>query len=237
MWTLAHYSQVTPFSLKASRATSSGGKTLLCPTPFALKMGVLDVAIRVLGVVQAEQLWPLIRDIQIQIYLPEYLTVLHTFSRIVRQRRDGRADDYGTGIDKPFDSTIAYREYVYYSSGFTVALQTGTGDDLPTILTGLLVQLNYLGKRGGFIQFLQLDQEPNLPPDYIALTRTQDSFSLKGIVQMLDDCGTAMTFAQADIYTPKRITIGKERVFRHIVLPYAETRSSFGFSLYERIAR
>ena len=42
-----------------------------------------------------------------------------------------------------------------------------------------------------------------------------------------------MTFEHADIYSNKRITLGKERILRHIVLPYTLTRSSRSFSLYE----
>jgi hypothetical protein len=52
---------------------------------------------------------------------------------------------------------------------------------------------------------------------------------------MLDDCGPKMTFEHADIYSGKRITLGKERVLHHVVLPYRLTRSSKSYSLYERI--
>jgi hypothetical protein len=44
-----------------------------------------------------------------------------------------------------------------------------------------------------------------------------------------------MNFEHANIYSGKRITLNKERILRHIVLPYRMTRSSKGFSLYERI--
>ena len=55
-----------------------------------------------------------------------------------------------------------------------------------------------------------------------------------GTLQMLDDCGPQMTFDHADIYSGKRITLGKERILRHIVLPYRLARSSRGYSLYQR---
>ena len=50
MWVLATYQPTTFFSLKPSNATSSGGKTLLTPTPYAIKMGLLDAAIRTEGI-------------------------------------------------------------------------------------------------------------------------------------------------------------------------------------------
>ena len=38
MWLMADYEAVTLFSLKMSGATSSGGKSLLLPTPYAIKL-------------------------------------------------------------------------------------------------------------------------------------------------------------------------------------------------------
>ena len=48
MWLIAEYEAVTLFSLKLSTATSSGGKTLLVPTPYALKMALLGVVFHLL---------------------------------------------------------------------------------------------------------------------------------------------------------------------------------------------
>jgi len=50
MWMIARYLPVAPFSLKPAAATSSGGKTLLVITPYAIKMALLDVAIRIMGI-------------------------------------------------------------------------------------------------------------------------------------------------------------------------------------------
>jgi hypothetical protein len=80
------------------------------------------------------------------------------------------------------------------------------------------------------------EAEPDAEQGWVALTENQTSFAPQGTLQMLDDCDAKMTFAHADIYSGKRITLGKERILRHIVLPYRLTRSSKGFSLYERIA-
>src|SRR5439155_25312561 len=149
--------------------------------------------------------------------------------------------DSGTGLMTPLGSTIAYREYVSFGGTIGLAVQLASGDDLPPALTELFMQVNYLGKRGGFIQLIaqpvQIEElEIGAEQGWIILTEDQTSFSFDGTLQMLDDCGPKMTFEHADIYSGKRITLGKERVLRHIVLPYRLTRSSHGFSLYERIA-
>jgi hypothetical protein len=70
---------------------------------------------------------------------------------------------------------------------------------------------------------------------WVVLTADQSSFSFGGTLQILDDCGPKLTFDQVDIYSGKRMTLGKDRILRHIVLPYRLARSSRGFSLYERI--
>lgn len=44
LWVTARLTVNTFFSLRPASSTSSGGKTLLTPTPFALKMALLDVA-------------------------------------------------------------------------------------------------------------------------------------------------------------------------------------------------
>ena len=65
MWLVAEYQPVGLFSLKHASATSSGGKSLLVPTPFALKMALLDGACRLWGVSEAEAIWPVLRDLPV----------------------------------------------------------------------------------------------------------------------------------------------------------------------------
>ena len=55
MWLVARYAPTALFSLKPSLATSSGATTLLAPTPYALKMALLDVAYRTLGIVELRE--------------------------------------------------------------------------------------------------------------------------------------------------------------------------------------
>src|SRR5579871_3074961 len=88
MWIVAQYLPVAPFSLKPAAATSSGGKTLLAPTPYAIKMALLDIAIRVQGVEAGERLFPFLRDLTVAAALPEDLIVMKGFSKIQRPLKD-----------------------------------------------------------------------------------------------------------------------------------------------------
>lgn len=239
MWTVATYAPNALFSLKIAVATSSGGKTLLCPTPLSIKLALLDALIRTQGRTSGELWWRELATLRLRIALPAQIAVINTFTKIVRPKKNGPSDDNGTGLLAPFVRTIAYREYVSFGGTFQLAAQTAQRKPLPAELSALFAQLTSLGKRGGFIQL----QAPPVPladehmPEaagWVTLTETQQRFSFGGTLQMLDDCAATMTFAHADIYSDKRITLGKERILRHIVLPYTVTRSSRGFTLYER---
>jgi hypothetical protein len=240
MWTIAEYMPLTLFSLKSAGATSSGGKTLLTPTAFSIKMALLDAALRTQGREPGSLVWPVIRDLRIQIALPKQIVVVNTFTKIVRPKKNGPSEDRGTGLITPLGSTIAYREYVHYGGVLRFAFQTQEREALPAEIAALLLQINYFGKRGSFMQLQKPprsddDDLRNSDPGWIMLTADQTTFSTQGTLQLLDDCGAKLSFEQANIYSGKRITLGKERVLCHIVLPYQLTRSSRGFSLYERI--
>ena len=45
-WLIAAYRPVTLFSLRMTHATSKGGKTLVVPTPYSIKMALLDACFR-----------------------------------------------------------------------------------------------------------------------------------------------------------------------------------------------
>ncbi len=236
MWYQASYLPISLFSLRQSLSTSSGAKTLLVPTPFAMKMALLDAAIRVLGKEQATLLFPTIRDVQIAIRLPRQLVVINSFLKIVRPKKNGPSDDLGSGLITPLGSTIAYREFVSYDGAFELALSNSRGDALPTEMIQLFAQINYFGKRGSFVQLAEtprlIDQ---LDEGWTLLTAEQRLFIADGTVQMLDDFGPSITFERADITSDVRITLGKDRVQRPIVLPCRLVRSSRGYTLYQRI--
>lgn len=239
MWMLGRYLPVAPFSLKSAAATSSGGKTVLVPTPYAIKMALLDVAIRSMGVAEGEQWFPLLRDLSIWLEAPNDLIVLKSFGKIQRLLKDKsnveKAQEAQARGHWPMQPTIAYREYVYYRDAFQLAFAAPDGATLPADFSRLLMGLNYLGKRGGFIQLAAMPQQVEQLPGrrFIALTAAHlSSFHRNGTLQMLDDCGSQLSFQRANIYSQERVTLGKERVVRHVVLPYELKRSSRSYSWY-----
>jgi hypothetical protein len=234
MWLIAEYSPGTLFSLKPAWATSSGGKSLLLPTPFAVKMALLDVACRTLGVTLAEPYWPAIRGLRIAFHGPEQIVVTNTFTKILKPRR---GDPEPGGADAgPFQKTIGFREYVFFSGAIRLAFEVH-GGTMDETLASWLWHVNYLGKRGGLIQLTAPPARSEaLPEGFLLLDRSaQEIMALDGIMQALDDVGPEVSFAQVNIFTDAPLRLGKDRLIQHIVAPYRLSRSSRGYSLYERI--
>jgi hypothetical protein len=245
MWVTAVYHQVSLFSLKPADATSTAGRSLLVPTPFSIKMALLDMALRLYGVDAGAINFPLIRDLPIALAPPPRVVVSNCFMRIHKPRReksgqapaDNENEDLGEG---PFIRTVAFREYVQYSGPLGIAVQVESQQDAST-LSLLLAQVSYLGKRGSFFQ---IDGPPfmreRLPTEqgYLRLDAAEtDSESLgrSYTLQVLDDCGSSLTFQQANIYSGEGIALDKGRILRQVMLPYRLTHSSKGFSLYQRM--
>jgi len=241
MWIVAQYLPVSFFSLRPAGATSSGGKTLLVPTPYAIKMALLNAAICSQGINEGERLFPFIRDLSLYLDPPEELIVVKSFSKIRRELKDksnpAKAQRAREKKEYPMQPTIAYREYINYHGTLRFACEYAD-DFLSFALPPLFTQINYLGKRGGFMQMTELPLISTEPPagHFTHLTaRELQPFLTTGTLQVLDDCGPGLTFAKADIYSDAKVTLNKDRVLRHVVLPYAQVRSSRDYSWYQRM--
>ncbi len=242
MWIVAHYLPVSFFSLKPAGATSSGGKTLLIPTPYAIKMALLNSVIRSRGLAEGERLFPFLRDLALSLEPPQTILVMKSFSKIRRELKDkSNAEKAQKAREKkeyPLQPTIAYREYIKYQGSLRLACQLPAKSELNEVLPAALMQINYLGKRGGFFQILEppLIETSQPEGDFIHLTASGlQPFSPMGTLQMVDDCGPGLTFAKANIYNDAKIVLHKDRVLRHIVLPYEHIRSSRNYSWYQHI--
>lgn len=226
MWIVAQYIPTAFFSLKPHMATSTGGKTLIVPTPFAIKTGLLDAAIRTQGLEQGKTLFSEIQRLAIAVNLPNQIVVNNTFNRILRAARNPSPGQW------PYQRTIGFREYAQFGGPLKLAFRGMSRDNL----IPLLIQLNYLGKRGGFVQLCERPQEiKSLSNEFTVLTENINGFFPLGTLQVVDDWGQDLTFERLNIYSDESITTGKHRIFHDIVLPYQPVRSSREFTLYERI--
>lgn len=240
MWVTAYYHSTSLFSLRPALSTASGAQSLLVPTPYAIKMALVDVAIRCYGVGSGERWWPAIRDLEIALDLPDRLVVNKTFIKIQRPTRVTKSNPEeveaakATGV-YPMGPTIAFREFVQFDGALGIALRSNELVDIPT--AELLTLINYVGKRGSFFQLQQPpEQQEELNQRYIILTQPAESFPANGTLQVLDDCGDKLTWEQVNVFTSKPISLNiHERVLRTVVLPYKLQRSSYRYTLYTRL--
>lgn len=241
MWLTADYLATTLFSLKPAWATTSGGRTLLLPTPFAIKMALLDVVCRTEGVEYAESLWPDLRDLPVALRPARQVIVNNTFTKIWKPWEfKGKKDERPAAVAKakekrkyPMQDTIGYREYAYLDGTLGIAL--GLLDDAwADRLVDWLMGINYLGKRGGFVQLAGIPQlADDLPAGFLPIDgQLPEQMPVPGLMQQLDECGESLTFEKANIYSGKRITKDVDRVLLQVVLPYELVSSSRGYTWY-----
>lgn len=233
MWLIASYEASALFTLKPATATASGGKTLLVPTPYAIKMALLDVACRLEGREAAATAWDdWLGGLTVAVHPAAAVVVNNTFIKILKPRR--RPAKPGSQHAGFFQHTITYREYAQLVGPFGIGLALSEEAD-PDRLARWLVNINYLGKRGSFIQLQGLPAlADDLPDGFIMIDGELDEFRLDAVLTQLDDTDQ-MDFDRADIYSGKRITLGKQRVLRHVALPYRAVASSRSYTYYRRV--
>lgn len=234
MWLIAEFEAVTLFSLRPSFTTSSGGTTLLVPTPFAIKMAVFDALCRTKSLQAAQMHWPVIRQLEVGLRPAAQAVVSHVFQRVLRPSRS-EAKPTDPEFEGFFQRTIGYREYVHFAGSFGLALGW-EGQQRYDWLRDAVLNVTYLGKRGGFVQALSVPEYKEfLPPEFVSLTQPATNFPFDGTLQMLDDCAANLSFDKINVYDRTAKLNEKDRPVRQVILPYRLKRSSKSFSWYERL--
>jgi len=234
-WLVVGYLPTALFSLKASTATSSVGKTLLVPTGYAIKMALVDAAFRagLADEVCADLVRSLAR-VDRRISPPAYAVVTHTFVKIRQESRD--ADPL-----RPYGPSIAYREFVYYQGLWRWAFDLAHVDEQAAQRIAFLApRVNYVGKRGSFVQFtgvrriVDLSAEFTLPmpqPGGEPMTTMRLPRRWHGAI--LDDFGPEADLAVLSSFSSAKISRERHRRFVHTLVPLGLVSSGPGFSYYE----
>lgn len=228
-WLLAELAPVGLFSLKMSRATSSVGRTLVVPTPYAIKMACVDAAFRAEWTDEtcAAFLESLV-GVDVRIRPPSAAVVTHT---IVKIRQEPKTPNPG----QPYTASIAYREFVHHAGRWYWAFDLAGGDDeLPGRLVATLPRVRYIGKRGSFVQFLSFSRAEELGDDFTAPISPGEDFRVPAAwhAQPLDDFGPGATFASLSTFSEGRAMRGRDRIFTTTLIPLGLTSSGPGFSEY-----
>lgn len=228
-WLILEYSPTALFSLKISMATSSVGKTLVVPTPYAIKMAFVDAAFRSgLSTDDCAGFLESLVGVTVRVAPPRKAVVTHTF---VKVRQESREDN----PLRPYTSNIAYREAVYYQGLWRWAFDLAAGDSqLAEQLVRIAPHVNYIGKRGSFIQYSGSRRLTELGDDFTQPLQDQKTFKLppRSHIVPLDDFGPEATFQALSSYTPDSMKRDKHRKFVHTVVPLGIVNTGPGFTEY-----
>ncbi len=262
-WLAVHYEPVSLFSLRSTLSMSKGGKTLFVPTPYAIKMALIDACFRFHEPGEAREgalrLFDAIKSKKVRVRPPADCVVQNTFVKIRQAERapekDKSAPDDSPEVDEDlpdiekksvrglYTSTIAYREMVFFSGAMTLAIEvSGTAASLQDELRQAAAHVNYFGKRGSFFQFIGTEDWDALPTGFTigdSDSPTEIARDTYGVSQFLDDFGPDLVkakdgFERVSTFNAKPITMGKHRVLVQTLLPYRQVQATRNFTRFER---
>lgn len=231
-WLVFRYAPIALFSLKHSRATSTVGKTLLTPTPYAVKMAFLDAALRhgLTGDPRALVRW--LARVSLRIGVPQHACVTGTIQSIRKEIREvERRRNPGL---PPYRGSIAMREFAHFLGTISLAFDLKT---CPPELIALLLQaapaINYLGKRGSFIQYLSGARRTDLDPTFVRPVDGSDARPRVGGHRVaLDDFGQKASFEALNSFAPTEVRRGIDRRFIEAIVPLKVYNAGPGFVHY-----
>jgi hypothetical protein len=240
-WLVLGYAPVTLFSLRSTTSTSKGGKALLVPTPYAVKMALIDAIHRGASpsdyAARGRGVYDVVKDRRIRLRPPADCVVQNTFVKIRQEERGGQAGHYVP--------TIAYREVVFLKGKLDVAIDaSGWSDDDVGLVREAAMHVNYFGKRGSFFQFVEANEVDSLPSGFTIVNGDQDAEMPFGpnaapyrTSQFLDDFGPDLCKAKdgydrISTFGSKPITLGKHRMLVSTLIPYRTVQATRSFTRY-----
>lgn len=228
-WLVVEYEPTSLFSLKASFATSSVGKTLVVATPYAVKMAFVDAAFRAgLSDADCADLLRALANVDVRIAPPEVAVVTHTFVKVRQESREG-------DVLRPYIPSIAYREVVHQRGSWRWAFGIEPGNArLSTRLEDLAPFVTYIGKRGSFVQFQRSLRLANLGPEFTQPVQNRVAWAVprRAHIVALDDFGPDADLETLSSFTSKNPVRDRHRRFVETIVPLGLVNTGPGFSEY-----
>ncbi|GEM_PF-203576 len=230
-WLVAEFEPVSLFSLKTSSATSSVGQTLVVPTPYAIKMALVDAGFRAnLSKEDCAALLKTLAKVELRIAPASSILVTHTIVRVRQQSRNAERQS-------PYISAVAYREVAHMDGSMRWAFDLAGGDDsFAQRLVCLLPHVNYIGKRGSFVRFVRCCRVADLGAEFTQPVERQGGWTPPEhahIVQ-LDDFGPDADLEILSSFTPNKPKRDRHRRFVETIVPVGIVNIGPGFRQYSR---
>ncbi len=226
MWLEIIYKPTSLFSLKLSVSTNSAGKSLPCPSPYSVKMALLNVIITYDSLEAAQENFNLIRDLDLFFCLPETFVVNNCMIRILK---DNDKVSKTLKAINPFKSTVAFREYVYLSDKIHIAFDiSNISDKEVQFLQKWFARISYFGKRGCFFQFAGFNKEEALSNNYV---KVLDKSFPPGIMFPMDDVDKKAEFKNMDNYDFKTKAKRTEKIY---IFPYKQIEANKNYTFFKK---
>jgi hypothetical protein len=226
MWLEIVYRPTTLFSLRQSNATSSGAKSILTPSPYAVKMALLNAIITYSSLRLAINNFDLIKGLDMQFAPPEKLVVNNCFLKI---QKEPHSETKKKHPEMNFQSTVGFREYIYFSGDMKIAVMIQDGE-VKDFLKQWFPRINYFGKKGCFFQFIKFIDNADLGEEYSKLLDSKFSNLSPGLITKLDDFAETVTFDSVNTYSTSKT----KRARKFYLLPLRERKANRNFTMYIR---
>jgi hypothetical protein len=223
-WLAFHYRPTALFSLKSSRATSTVGKTLVVPTPYAVKMAFLDAGLCTGRLPDPDGFVRSISGTRVRIGVPEDACVTGTIQKI-------RQEPKKPTPEQPYISNVALREVVHFRGVLEVAFEDPEHRE---VLMDLAAVVNYLGKRGSFVQYEGFEDRPFLDTRFTRGLHEDGDRTVPCHLATLDDFGPDANFDALNSFSETQMKRGKHRTWLESVVPLGVHNAGPGFVHYKR---
>lgn len=209
------------FSLKDSNSTNSGAKSMFLPSPYSIKMAILNQAITLDGIdfetgKGKNQWFKIVRDTDIEYSITGSYCVNNCFIKILKPSRS---------VSGEIQKTVSFREYIHINEPIEIIF-TVQDENQKLFLQKYLHKINYFGKRGCFFQFLEYKNNPNL-----SNVQNFDAKNItNGLLQKYDDFDEKFTFESVNNYGGKSSVKRKGKV---LTIPLIRVASSKSYTHYK----
>ncbi len=225
MHALVAYQIVSLFSMRAISHNSLAARTLPCPTPAALKLGILSALLRRDGPEPAQEHLEWLAPLGVAWRPPERLALTSMTTRMYKS---------ATG-NEPLTMTAGVREWVHAATPFGIVLLDVPPEREPLAEYGLSA-LRALGSADSLVQPLHPPEwVQELPEGFVVLTGANAGQGEVAVV--VDDLGSSPSFERVSAYRevgPNHLPrLGEDRRRILVTLPLRATRRSTTGSVLE----
>lgn len=231
------YKPTSLFSLRKSDATNPAAKSLIAPSPYSIKMALINAAITFKSF--DDDIFEMIKNLEIHYNLPDFICVNNCFVKnqskyeIKTKKEDVNLEDIE---GHAFKTTIGFREYVYYNDLVKILIKTEIKEkEKIDFLKSLLIRINYFGKRGCFFQFMEAkeynDDRRPLGYSYIFDEVISAKHEKNMIIFKMDDVDKGAKFTNMNSYSREKA----KRISKIYCFEYEQYRANKNFTLLRKI--